>query len=268
MFDDLRGKTALVSGAGRSTGIGFGIATALAASGMHVIITDLPSLCGPDSLLEQCCKNLRARFPGQFIGLALDVTQQESVDALVECIKSITPVLRAVVNNAGVMPRPSMLGETSTQSWEHTMDVNVHGTFRMLKACLPLLAEGSAVVNTASRAGKRPAQHYASYSASKAAVIMLTKCFAVEYAHRGIRANVICPGQIMTDLRHTGYENEASLNAVSVQERVAQAVATIPLRRIGSIEDVGHAVAYLLSEQSSYITGQSLNICGGQLVEV
>lgn len=97
---------------------------------------------------------------------------------------------------------------------------------------------------------------------------MLTKCYAVEYGHKGIRANAICPGQIMADLQRKRYAAEASQNSISFEERVGLARESIPLDRIGTVEDVGRMVAFLVSEQSSYLTGQALNICGGQLVEI
>lgn len=96
---------------------------------------------------------------------------------------------------------------------------------------------------------------------------MLTKCFAVEYAAEGIRANAICPGQIYTELNKARFEREAAEQGISLEARVARMVETIPFGRMGAPEDVGHLVAFLVSPESEYITGQAFNICGGQLTD-
>ena len=166
------------------------------------------------------------------------------------------------------MPAGARLGEMDEGTWSKVLDINLGGPFKMIRKLLPMMQRGSSIVNIASRAGKRPSPGYSAYSVSKAALIMLTKCFAVEYAAEGIRANAICPGQIYTELNKARFEREAAEQGISLEARVARMVETIPFGRMGAPEDVGHLVAFLVSPESEYITGQAFNICGGQLTEL
>jgi NAD(P)-dependent dehydrogenase (short-subunit alcohol dehydrogenase family) len=123
------------------------------------------------------------------------------------------------------------------------------------------------IVNIASRAGKVPPLFNSAYAVAKAGLIMLTKVMAKEFAGRGIRANAICPGQIKTDLEKWRFGLEAKFMNTSVEEREAEMCKTIPLGRIGDTMEVASLAAFLASEESSYITGQAINITGGQLME-
>jgi len=106
------------------------------------------------------------------------------------------------------------------------------------------------------------------YSTSKAGLIMLTKCIAVEYAPMGIRANAICPGQILTDMNLRRYDREAVAQETTREEVMKRAIQTVPLGRIGLPDDVAQVVTFLASEHSDYMTGQALNVTGGQLMEL
>jgi len=130
------------------------------------------------------------------------------------------------------------------------------------------MGKGGSIVNTASRAGKVPPLLNGAYGVAKAGVIMLTKVMALELAGNNIRANAICPGQVMTDLEKWRFGLEAKFFNTSVQEREAEMCKTIPLNRIGQPREVGDLVSFLASDASSYITGQAVNITGGQLMEL
>ena len=123
-------------------------------------------------------------------------------------------------------------------------------------------------MNTASRAGKVPPLLNGAYGVAKAGVIMLTKIMALELGGMGFRVNAICPGQIMTDLEKWRFGLEAQFFNSTVEEREAEMCKTIPLNRIGEPKEVGTLVAFLCSEASSYLTGQAVNITGGQLMEL
>jgi NAD(P)-dependent dehydrogenase (short-subunit alcohol dehydrogenase family) len=125
-----------------------------------------------------------------------------------------------------------------------------------------------AIVNVASRAGKTPAKLNGAYSVSKAGVIMMTKVMAQELAEKNIRVNAICPGIIMTDLQVGNIFLKAVVFETSVDEAEEQLKSTIPLSRIGTIDEVADLAAYLMSNQSSYITGQAINVGGGILMEL
>ena len=167
MYTDLKGKTAFVMGAGKARGIGFHIAGALARQGVSVCLADR------DGCVFERARELEAE--------GVVARAFTSIDILIQC--------------AGVFPDPVKLTEDSIETWLRTQDINVHGTFRLLHAFLPLMrARGGSVVAVASGAGKRPLPGYSGYSVSKAGLIMLLKSVAVEYAADGIRANSICPG--------------------------------------------------------------------------
>ena len=269
LYPDLKGKTALITGAGRPTGIGFSIARSLAASGMDCILADLPGDETGDSL-HGCVAALRRECGTRAWPLELDLSAPDGplcVEQSVDRVRRLAPGLRVLVNNAGVMPPPAPLGEAEPERWRAVMEVNLFGPFRMVRAFLPLLADGGVIINMASRAGKRPLPQRSAYSVSKAALIMLTKCLAVEYGPRGLRANAICPGQILTDLNRRRYAQEASALKIPPEKRMRQIAGDIPSSRLGYPEDVAGLTAFLASEASSFITGQAFNVCGGQLVE-
>lgn len=263
MYEDLRGKSVIVTGAGQEEGIGFGIASTLAANGMEVVLMDLPS-----SAVQMCAQRLQTRYSVRTLALTLDITSEQAIDEAMNAVIRFSPLLHALVNNAGIMPPAARVGEMAPVDWQRSLDINLTGPFRLIRACLPLMGRGSAVVNVASRAGKRPSPGYSAYSVSKAGIIMLTKCLAVEYGNDGIRANAICPGQVMTALNRTRFEAEAKAQGISFQDRVGAMVQSIPLGRMGTPEEMGRLCAFLLSQESAYITGQAFNTCGGQLTEV
>jgi NAD(P)-dependent dehydrogenase (short-subunit alcohol dehydrogenase family) len=151
-----------------------------------------------------------------------------------------------------------------------TIDVNLHGVFRVSRAVLPLMrkAGGGVIINTASRAGKVPPVFNGAYAVAKAGVIMLTKVMARELAGAGIRVNAICPGQIMTDIEKWRFELEAGFFGTTPEEQQAAMCRTIPLGRIGSPGEVADLAAFLASGAAAYITGQAVNITGGQLMEL
>jgi len=154
-------------------------------------------------------------------------------------------------------------------AWMKTIDINLHSVFRMSRAVLPLMtATGGTIINTASRAGKVPPIFNGAYAVAKAGVIMLTKVMAKELAGAGIRVNAICPGQIMTDLEKWRFGLEAQFFESTVEERETEMCKSIPLARIGKPEEVANLVTFLASEASSYLTGQAINITGGQLMEL
>ncbi|MBU0544943.1 MAG: SDR family oxidoreductase, partial [Proteobacteria bacterium] len=173
-------------------------------------------------------------------------------------------------NNAGAsFGVPNAVHTYDEDAWMKTIDVNLHGVFRVSRAILPMMfGRQASIINTASRAGKVPPIFNGAYAVAKAGVIMLTKVMAKELAGAGIRVNAICPGQIMTDLEKWRFGLEAQFFSSTIEEREKEMCKTIPLGRIGSPEEVGNLVAFLASSASSYITGQAINVTGGQLMEL
>ena len=263
MYKDLEGKVALITGAGDREGIGFGIARALARDGMEVVLADLP---GMDA--AGCCRTLREETGCACSVQPLDLTDEASISECASRLAERYEHIDVLVNNAGIFPRQQQVGDMEDALWDTVFAVNLFGPFKLFKQLLPLLRHKSSIVNMASRAGKRASPGYAAYSASKAGMVMLTKNIAVEYAGEGIRANAICPGQIMTQLAKKRFERESAAGGTTPEAWLAAVVAGIPAGRMGTPDDIGRLTAFLASGASDYITGQAINICGGQLTEL
>jgi len=278
MYQDLKGKTALVTGSGKKSGIGFAVAHKLAESGANIIIADLlkmddrgrpPASDGPGEMAA-LAEELAGRFEVQTFSVAVDVTDGSSVQQMVGRIKSRFDHVQILCNNAGsVFGVPSAIHTYDDEAWFKTLDVNLNGVFRVSKAIIPLMTDtGGCVINIASRAAKVPPLFNGAYAVAKAGVVMLTKVMARELAGSNIRVNAVCPGVITTDFTRWRFDLEARILNSTQQEREAEMVRTIPLGRLGSSEEVANLVAFLASNQSSYMTGQAINVTGGQLMEL
>ena len=278
MLHDLAGKTALVAGAGKRSGIGFAIARKLASLGTQVILADLGKIqqesgevsTGTLEEMEELARELNDRFTVQTLAVPLNVTDNHSIQAMVDTIKGRFDRVDILCNNAGAsFGVPNTVQHYEESAWMKTIDVNLHGVFRVSRAVLPLMAgKSGSIINTASRAGKVPPLFNGAYAVAKAGVIMLTKVMAKELAGSGIRVNAVCPGQIQTDLEKWRFEQEAKYFGTTPEEREQEMCRTIPLGRIGSAEEAANLVAFLASEASSYMTGQAVNVTGGQLMEL
>lgn len=245
----------LVTGAG--SGIGRAISLVMARRRVSLVLVDvLPE--GVSALAEEICQS-----GGEAIVCQADVGNQGDVNRCVERALEQYGQIDAVVNNAGVSPKKSngtkaYLTEISLAEWEHVMRVNLTSVFLMCRACIPhMVARGrGAIVNISSSAaldgGFLAAAHY---SASKGAVSALTRTLARELAPQGIRVNAVAPGRVATPMA-----------TLSSPERNQGALSRIPLGRFAEAEEIADSVAYLLSNQSSYITGVTLNVSGGYVV--
>ncbi len=278
MYDDLNGKTAVVTGSGKRSGIGYGIAEKLASSGCNVVIADLGK---PDSNetaiktatseeMEDIASDLAGRFNVKTLAVLVDVTDASSIERMAAAIRDAFPRVDILCNNAGaVFGVPNTLLGYGEADWIRTVDVNLFSVFRVSRAVVPLMAGGpGAIVNTASRAGKVPPLFNSAYAVAKAGVIMLTKTMAKELGGTGIRVNAICPGQINTDLEKWRFGLEAAFTQSTIEEREEEMCKTIPLGYIGLPSDAGSLVAFLASDASRYITGQAINLDGGQCMEL
>jgi len=271
MYSEMNGKIALITGSGKENGIGFTIAKRLADEGVTVVISDIcKDICADDYArigTKEELDTLAKKINGHSV--VLDVTDENTIAAAASYITDNFGRLDYLVNNAGASPSPQYLQYMDLAMWQKTLDINVNGTLLVTRHMLPLMTgEGSAIVNTASRAGRKPRAFAGAYCVAKAGVIMMTKVFALEAAAQGIRVNAICPGQIDTDLERWGWELEAQILQKDVNEIIDEEISTIPLGRIGLPLDVADLVAFLLSDQSRYITGQAVNVGGGQLMEI
>jgi NAD(P)-dependent dehydrogenase (short-subunit alcohol dehydrogenase family) len=285
MYTDLKGKTALITGAGKKSGIGFAIAEKMAACGANILIADLGGAGKKDLIgdaedqvrtanlheMEELAQELSASFGIDCKSMHIDVTDASSIARMAETVSDACGAIHILVNNAGAsFGVPADVASYDEAAWMKTIDVNLHGVFRVSRAVLPMLREAGrgVIINIASRAGKVPPLFNGAYAVAKAGVIMLTKVMAKELAGSGIRVNAICPGQIMTDIEKWRFGLEAKFLGTTPEEQEAAMCRTIPLARIGEPGEVAELAAFLASDASAYITGQAVNITGGQLMEL
>jgi NAD(P)-dependent dehydrogenase (short-subunit alcohol dehydrogenase family) len=278
MYQDLKGKTALVTGAGKKNGIGYAIARKMAECGANIVIADLvktedgnnPLVTGERNEMLNLVADLAAEFRIQTLFVDVDVARSASVEQMAEAVCSKFEQVHILCNNAGtVLGVPNAIHNYNEDAWLKTVDVNLHGVFRVSKAVIPLMMDaGGTIINIASRAAKVPPLFNGAYAVAKAGVVMLTKVMARELAGSGIRVNAVCPGVIATDFTQWRFELEAQILNSTLEDRQIEMVQTIPLGRLGTSEEVAKLVIFLASGQSSYMTGQAINVTGGQLMEL
>jgi 2-hydroxycyclohexanecarboxyl-CoA dehydrogenase len=243
----LDGKTAFVTGG--ASGIGASTARRLAAEGARVAIGDLN---------EEGAREVAGELDG--FACALDVTDSSSVRAGITAAVDELGDIDVLVNNAGT-DMFSFFVNSDEQLWDFVLGVNLRGVLAVTHAVLPRMQERrtGCIVNVASEAGRVGSQGSATYSAAKAGVIGFTKAIAREAARYRVRCNAVAPGPIETPLL-----NAAPLVLGEVGERLKQAmVNSTALKRSGQPEEVAAAIAFLASEDASYVTGQTLNVSGG-----
>jgi len=278
IYNDLKEKTAIVTGSGKKTGIGYAIAEKLASCGCNIIIADLGKPPVPGESLKSAtgeemdaiAAELAKTYGIRTLAVAVDITDNKAIGAMVETIKGTFDHIDILCNNAGAsFGVPNTILGYDEAAWMKTIDVNLFSVFRISRAVIPLMAgKPAAIINTASRAGKVPPIFNSAYAVAKAGVIMLTKTMAKELGGAGIRVNAICPGQVATDLERWRFGLEASFFGTTIEEREKEMCKTIPLGYIGLPRDAADLVAFLASESSRYITGQAINLDGGQCMEL
>ncbi|TWR92308.1 SDR family oxidoreductase [Pseudomonas saxonica] len=245
------GQVVVITGAG--AGIGRATALAFAAEGLSVIVADVDV-----PRAEQTVEFIRAAG-GNAHCVPCDVTRELDVKHLMEQVLLIYGRLDYAFNNAGIEIEQGRLADGTQDEFDAIMGVNVKGVWLCMKYQLPLLMAqgGGAIVNTASVAGLGAAPKMSIYSASKHAVIGLTKSAAIEYAKKHIRVNAVCPAVIDTDMFRRAYESDP--------KKAEFAAAIHPVGRIGTVEEVASAVLYLCSDGAAFTTGHALAVDGGAM---
>ncbi len=249
MSMNFSGQVALVTGA--AAGIGRATAQAFAGEGLKVVVSDV-DVAGGESTVA-----LIQQAGGEATFVRCDVSKEADVQALMTSVVLTYGRLDYAFNNAGIEIEKGKLNEGTEAEFDAIMGVNVKGVWLCMKYQLPLLLAqgGGAIVNTASVAGLGAAPKMSIYSASKHAVIGLTKSAAIEFAKKKIRVNAICPAVIDTAMYRRAYEADP---------KKGEFVAGMhPVGRIGKVEEVSAAVLYLCCDAAAFTTGQALAIDGG-----
>ena len=241
---NFNGKTALITGAGR--GIGKTIAVKLAESGLDIAIADMKPVS--DDVLKEI-----EEYGTKCLAFQLDVTDVESVDSVVKKIIDETGGIHILVNNAGIT-QDNLFMRMKPEQWSQVIDVNLNGVFHVTKAVIRTMVKqhSGRIINISSVVGFSGNPGQVNYSSTKSGLIGFTKSLSREVGTRGITVNAVAPGFINTAM--TQALNESQQQAILSQ---------IPLGRMGEAEDIANAVAFLASEEASYITGTVLHVNGG-----
>jgi NAD(P)-dependent dehydrogenase (short-subunit alcohol dehydrogenase family) len=282
-YPELKGKVALVTGAGRRKGLGEAIARRLASEGAKVVITDIGHAKGKEmpvtavgslSEMDQVATDIRtvaASAGGDCIAIQLDVLEEAEVKSAVAATVAKYGSLDILVNNAGIGYLMKPIVEMSIDEWDAVIGVNLRGAFLCTKYAMMQMIQqsdagkkGGRIVNIASQAAKSGFPFASAYCSSKHGMVGLTRVSAIESGKYGITVNAICPNHVTTGLG--AWQNEYFSDALGLTlEQYMQAMKSrIPLGREGLPTDTAAACAWLCSDEAVYVTGESMNVSGGE----
>jgi NAD(P)-dependent dehydrogenase (short-subunit alcohol dehydrogenase family) len=242
---------------GSAHGIGRATALRFASEGAHVAVIDVRDDEGERVALECSSAGREARY------YHCDVTDPAGVSAVVHSVAADLGSIDVLHANAGRLRAGTVL-ETDLDEWSRILAVNVTGMYLVIRAAVSLMRDGSAIVTTGSISGLFGEPALAAYTASKAAVVNMTRSLAIDLAAAGIRVNCVCPGWVDTGFNDPQFEHDQ----MTADDITALIDRTVPMRRQGEPAEIAAAVAFLASADASYITGQTLVVDGGLLCHV
>jgi NAD(P)-dependent dehydrogenase (short-subunit alcohol dehydrogenase family) len=248
---DLSGKIAIVTGGSR--GLGRALCLGLAKAGADVVVA---------SRQVEACRDVARQIEDlgrRALPVACDMARWDEIDQLAERCFEHFGRCDVLVNNAGVSQPPSPLLETQSEFFDTLYDINVKGPMHLACQVAPRMAEqaGGAIVNVATMGALRPGGYLATYCSSKAALVALTRCMAEEWAPMGVRVNAVAPGPFRTDMLG---DLESAVPGFS-----EQSADVTMLKRVAEPEEIVGPVVFLASEAASYVTAQTLSVCGGAI---
>jgi meso-butanediol dehydrogenase/(S,S)-butanediol dehydrogenase/diacetyl reductase len=278
--DNLEGKVALVTGAAGKRGMGHAAALRLAGEGADVAVLD--AVPAPRSLfagdegwrgLDEVVQEIEA-MGRKGIALVADISSKEQTADAVAAVSEKLGRIDILVHCAGMRGTPNIgVVDGDEEEWKRMFDVNLLGSFLIAKQVVAQMVRqgsGGKMVFIASLAGREGVRGNAAYAASKWGVIGLVQSLAKETASHGINVNAICPGMIVTNLRDQWIEAEAGKTGTTSEEyrrlEYERGSKVVPLGRMGMPDDIANVVSFLVSKESDYMTGQSLNVCGGLIM--
>jgi ketoreductase len=250
---DLTGKIALVTGGG--TGIGKAISEAMARNGARVAIASR----NPTRLKNAAATN-RSLLP-----VEMDIRKKEQVQSGVAAVIETWGPIDILVNNGGISGI-NPIDDPDDSRWRDIVETNLTGTYLVTKEVLKFMRNhaGGRIVNVSSVLGKFGVPGYSAYCATKHGVIGFTRALALEVVGRGITVNAICPGWVESEMARLGIEESAARERITPAEFKKRAVEAVPIGRFLDADEVAELALYLVSDKARGITGQAINICGGQ----
>ena len=280
MYPDIEGKVAIVTGSGRRGGLGEAMAKRLATEGARVVIHDIGLTkgeiapahgVGVIAEMESIVQDIRSAG-GTATPFAGDMLVETEVAALVDHAVKTYGRLDILVNNAGVGFMFGPLVEMTAERWNTVLNVNLRGSFFAMKySALQMIAQGpqgdwgaGRIISIGSRASKSGGMLTAAYTASKHALVGLTRSAALEFGVHKINVNAICPNHVTTQLGAWQNAFMAKARGQTHEDYMAAMRGRIPLGRVGLVEDTANACAFLSSGQANYITGEAMNVSGGE----
>jgi ketoreductase len=254
---DFTGKIAIVTGG--ATGIGKAIAYALAGRGAQVAIASRQQ----SRLNETAQEFVASGF--SVLPIVMDIRSKADVERAVSEVAARWGAVHILVNNAGISGL-SKIDDPDDSLWHNIVATNLTGVYLITKEALRHMPnhQGGRIITISSVLGKFGVPGYTAYCATKHGVIGFTRALALEVVGRGITANTICPGWVDTAMAAQGMSETAAIQGITIEEFKAQAIAAMPIRRFINAEEVAELVCYVASENARGITGQAINICGGQ----
>jgi len=270
----LKGKVAVCTGSGRASGLGAGILRRLAAEGCKVVVSDLGE---PDQFLAaddigasaemlQVAEDLRAEGAEVFV-IPCDVRRDEDARQLIAAAVAEFGGVDILINNAGVGYMLKPFTEVSLEEWQLVIDVNLTGAFNCSKYAAQHMikaGKGGRIINIASQAAKSGFPDLAAYVSSKHGMVGFTRGIASELGQHGITVNAVCPNHVTTGLGAKQNEYYANRQGLTLEQFLAAMSDKIPLGRPGLVTDTAAAVAFLASDDAQYITGEAMNVSGGE----